>query len=171
MITFTVEAIKNGSTFMSRSRGSAPAAELVCKVESTRCPVKAAFIAKEAVSLSRISPTMMMSGSCRTSERSPLAKVKLMSGLTCVWLTRGIRYSIGSSIVEIFTSGVFRMSRTVYKVVVLPQPVGPVASTIPTGRLIARCTRSSASPEKPRVSSVKPFAFSGKSRSTAFSPS
>ncbi len=53
----------------------APGASLVCRVESTMWPVSAASIAIRAVSASRISPTMMMSGSARSIERSPVAKV------------------------------------------------------------------------------------------------
>lgn len=37
-------------------RGNTPAAELVCSVENTRCPVSAACTPRLAVSLSRISP-------------------------------------------------------------------------------------------------------------------
>ena len=40
-------------------------ASFVCSVENTRWPVSAAWTAFSAVSRSRISPTMMMSGSCR----------------------------------------------------------------------------------------------------------
>ncbi len=39
-----------------------------------------------AVSRSRISPTMMMSGSCRSSVRTPVAKSTPMPGCTCIWL-------------------------------------------------------------------------------------
>ena len=50
------ETSKNASTFISSKRGIAPEAELVCKVESTKCPVRAALIASDAVSLSRLQP-------------------------------------------------------------------------------------------------------------------
>src|SRR5207342_1851889 len=53
----------------------APAASFVCSVENTKWPVSAACTAISAVSASRISPTMITSGSWRTIERSPLAKV------------------------------------------------------------------------------------------------
>ena len=49
-------------------------------VDSTRCPVSEASEAMKAVSLSRISPIMMMSGSPRTRERSMEAKVSPISG-------------------------------------------------------------------------------------------
>ena len=75
IITFTVETIRKGSTSISISLGIAPAAELVCRVERTKCPVRAALTAILAVSPSRISPTMIISGSCLTKERNPAAKV------------------------------------------------------------------------------------------------
>ena len=104
IMVLTVETIRNGSTPMSIRRGM---------VESTRWPVKAALMASPAVSPSRISPTINMSGSWRRRERRPLAKVSPISGLTWVWLTRGIWYSIGSSTVEMLTSGLLRMSSMV----------------------------------------------------------
>ncbi len=58
------EATRNGSMPMSTSRVMAPGASLVWIVESTRWPVSAAWMAISAVSRSRISPTMMTSGSC-----------------------------------------------------------------------------------------------------------
>jgi len=48
------EVIRNGSTPMSMSRLTADGASLVCRVESTRCPVIDACMAIEAVSGSRI---------------------------------------------------------------------------------------------------------------------
>ena len=56
---------RKGSTPMSSRRGMAPAALLVCSVLNTRWPVREASMPMEVVSLSRISPTMMTSGSCR----------------------------------------------------------------------------------------------------------
>ncbi|MNY79667.1 hypothetical protein D3C86_2203940 [compost metagenome] len=53
----------NEGTPMLRRRVRVSAALLVCRVDITMCPVCAALIAIEAVSRSRISPTMMMSGS------------------------------------------------------------------------------------------------------------
>ena len=50
-------------------------------VESTRWPVSEAWIAISAVSLSRISPTMMTSGSWRRKARSALANVRPIFGL------------------------------------------------------------------------------------------
>ena len=59
----TLERSRNGSAPMSMVRVMAPAASFVWMVESTRWPVSEALIAISSVSLSRISPTMTMSGS------------------------------------------------------------------------------------------------------------
>ncbi len=56
-------ATRNGSMPMSTRRVRAATAELVCSVVSTRWPVSDAFRASSAVSVSRTSPTRMMSGS------------------------------------------------------------------------------------------------------------
>ena len=62
----------------------AAGASLVCSVDNTRWPVNAAWIAISAVSRSRISPTMMMSGSWRISVRMPLEKSTPMLCCTCI---------------------------------------------------------------------------------------
>ena len=85
-------------------RTIAPGASFVCSVVSTRWPVSAASIAMRAVSASRISPTMITSGSARRIERSPAAKVRPARRLTPIWLIPSRRYSTGSSIVMIFFS-------------------------------------------------------------------
>ena len=89
----------------SSMRVIAEGASFVCSVESTRWPVNAAWIAISAVSRSRTSPTMMMSGSCRMSVRMPLAKSTPRPGWTCIWLNDGSTISIGSSTLQTFTSG------------------------------------------------------------------
>jgi hypothetical protein len=43
----------------------------------------------------------------------------------------GIWYSTGSSMVMILSSGVAISESAAYSVVVLPEPVGPVTTTIP----------------------------------------
>src|SRR4030042_2807245 len=70
----TEEATRNGSTPISNNRVTVLEASLVCRVLRTRCPVKAALMEISAVSLSRISPTMIISGSWRRKERNTLAK-------------------------------------------------------------------------------------------------
>ena len=56
-------AMLKEATPMLRRRVNVSGAELVCKVERTIWPVCAALIAISAVSRSRISPTMTISGS------------------------------------------------------------------------------------------------------------
>ena len=97
---------------MSISRAAASGAPLACSVVSTRCPVSAASIAIWAVSTSRISPTMITSGSARTIARSPVAKVRPVFVFVWICLTPSISYSTGSSTVTIVRSGrVERASR------------------------------------------------------------
>ncbi len=70
----TVE-MRKGWMPRSMRRVTEVAASFVCSEEKTRCPVSAACTAFWAVSSSRISPTMMMSGSWRRIVRSAEAKV------------------------------------------------------------------------------------------------
>ena len=86
-----------------------------------------------AVSRSRISPTMMTSGSWRSTWRSALANVSPISGRTCIWLTPGTSYSIGSSIVMIRRSVELIWRRKALSEVLLPEPVGPVTRMMPFG--------------------------------------
>src|SRR5205807_2620774 len=79
-------------------------------------------MAMRAVSSSRISPTMMTSGSCRRNDRRPLAKVSPALGFTCTWFTPRSWYSTGSSIVMMLRSMLLSWLSIVYSVVVLPQP-------------------------------------------------
>ena len=116
---------------MSSSRVTVSGALLVCSVDITRWPVSDASMATLAVSSSRISPTMTTSGSARRKERSALAKVHSMRGLTCTWRRPDCVISIGSSAVQILRSGVFRWLSAECSVVVLPEPVGPTHSTMP----------------------------------------
>src|SRR5439155_395259 len=99
------EATRNGSTPMSTRRVTAPAASLVWTVENTRCPVSEAWMAISAVSRSRISPTMITSGSWRRKLRSPFANVRSIFGFTGVWEMPCSWYSTGSSMVMMFRSG------------------------------------------------------------------
>ena len=59
---------------MSIRRVMDSGAELVCRVENTRWPVSDASTPIDTVSLSRDSPTMMMSGSARKNARMMRAK-------------------------------------------------------------------------------------------------
>ena len=87
---------------MSASRVRALAAELVCRVLKTRCPVKLDLMATSAVSPSRISPIITTSGSCRSTLRRALWKLTLSAESTSTWATPEISYSIGSSMVMMF---------------------------------------------------------------------
>ena len=103
----TAEAIRKASIPILVRRVIAPGASLVCRVVSIMCPVSAASIAIRAVSPSRISPTITMSGSARRIERRPVAKSSPALRLTLIWLMPGSRYSTGSSIVMMFFSTSF----------------------------------------------------------------
>ena len=74
VIRITDEAMLNGATPMFIRRVRVDGASLVCSVDSTMWPVCAALIAMSAVSRSRISPTMMMSGSWRRNARSAVGE-------------------------------------------------------------------------------------------------
>ena len=114
----------NGAMPMFIRRVSVVGASLVCSVDSTMWPVCAALIAISPVSRSRISPTMMMSGSWRRKALSATAKVRPAFSLTLTWLMPGRLISAGSSAVEMLMPGWLRMLRQVYSDTVLPEPGG-----------------------------------------------
>lgn len=104
-------ATRNGSVPISVSRVSADGASLVCSVDSTRWPVRAASMEMTAVSLSRISPTSTTSGSLRRIDRRADANVRPARLFTCTWLMPPMRYSTGSSTVMTLILG-FATSRS-----------------------------------------------------------
>jgi len=59
----------------------------------------------DAVSSSRISPTMITSGSARRNARIAAAKSKPIFGMTCTWRRPYCVISTGSSAVQILRSG------------------------------------------------------------------
>ena len=118
---------------ISIRRVIADGASLVCNVDSTMCPVRAASMAICAVSWSRTSPMRTTSGSDRRIERSALAKFRPAFGLTCTWLMPSSRYSTGSSTVMTLISGRETAFSVAYSVVDFPDPVGPVTRIIPYG--------------------------------------
>ena len=126
-----------GKTSMTRSMVCARSC--VCRVAKTRWPVSAAVSATEMVSRSRISPTRMTSGSCRSTCLSAAPKL-CVSWPTSRWLTSErllpCMNSIGSSTVTMWSARV-RLTRSISaaSVVDLPEPVGPVTSTRPRGRV------------------------------------
>ncbi len=94
--------------------------------------------AASIVSMSRISPTSTMSGSCRSTYlRAPL-KLTVSEPISRWFTTQslcGCRYSIGSSIVMMWRRcSLLILSMIDASVVLLPEPVGPVTSTRPLGR-------------------------------------
>ena len=64
----------------------------------------------------------------------------------------------------------FKWPRMEYSVVVLPEPVGPVTSMMPSGRDSISCIVLSWSSDKPRPSSGTMPRLRSKIRSTKFSP-
>jgi hypothetical protein len=64
IMAVTEDAIKEEEIFMSTRRVMAAKLSLLCVVVNSICPVCKAFMAISAVAQSRISPTMMMFGSC-----------------------------------------------------------------------------------------------------------
>ena len=102
-----VSATRYGCTPISDRRATAPQAVLVWIVEKSRCPVSDDRTAISAVAPSRISPSMMMSGSCRRKVRSAAVNVRPISSLSCTWLTPSSVYSIGSSIVRMLSVRAF----------------------------------------------------------------
>ena len=109
----------------------------VCSVPNTKWPVSAAVIARRMVSRSRISPTRIASGSSRSADLSA-AENDSVIGPTSRWLIRhfldSCTNSIGSSTVRMWPYSVsFRKLTIAARVVDLPEPVGPVTSTMPRG--------------------------------------
>ena len=124
-----------------------------------------------AVSGSRISPTMTMSGSWRRIVRSPLAKLSPTRSLICTWLTPPIWYSTGSSRVTMLLSGRITEASPAYSEEVLPDPVGPVIRIRPWGSARARSTTTRSRSSRPTSARVLAFSVSLRSsRMTTVSP-
>ncbi len=166
----SADATRNGSIPISINLVIADGASLVCSVERTRCPVSADSTAIWAVSWSRISPTMITSGSARTIERRPAAKVRPTLGETCTWVRPTISYSTGSSTVMMFFSGVLSICRAAYSVVDFPEPVGPVTSTAPCVSRQALSKRSRSGTAMPSLSSSTTTDALSRTRITTPSP-
>jgi hypothetical protein len=73
---------------MFRKRPSTSTTLLAWTVVNTRWPVSADWMAICAVSGSRISPTMILSGSCRRIERRPRANVSPFFSLIGICVIR-----------------------------------------------------------------------------------
>ena len=155
---------------MSIRRVTALEASLVCSVASTRWPVSEAWMAICAVSKSRISPIMITSGSWRRMARRALAKVRSILALTWVCPTPASSYSMGSSTVMMLLWLASMRDSAAYSVVVLPEPVGPVTSTMPCGWAVRWVNRLSVSPCMPTASRLSLLSLLSSRRSTARSP-
>ncbi len=68
--------------------------------------------------------------------RKPFANVRPAGSLIWIWLIVGKTYSTGSSIVTTLMSSLLIALNVAYKVVVLPEPVGPAQITMPYGERI-----------------------------------
>ena len=145
-------------------------AELVCSVDNTKCPVMEAWSAVSAVFLSRISPNKITSGSCRKQLFNPSEKSYPFSLLIELWVIPSISYSTGFSSVMIFFSGVLICFNIAYRVVVFPDPVGPVVTINPSLYCKSLSTLSLLSFENPSCV-ISTFCFLGsKYRRTMLSP-
>ena len=119
----------------SRSRPIVEGAVAAWIVPKTRCPVSAACMAALNVSRSRISPTRMTSGSCRTACFSATSQ-SITSMPTSRWLMIDLSslnvYSIGSSMVTMCSRSRSLMYWSIEAIVVLlPDPVTPARMMIP----------------------------------------
>ena len=106
IIAVSAEPKRYLSTSISRSLSIVLSELLVWIVESTKWPVIDALTAILAVSSSRISPIIIMLGSCLKIERSVVLKSKPISLITCTWFKPFIFISTGSSTVIMFVCGV-----------------------------------------------------------------
>ncbi|MBA7701730.1 hypothetical protein ES703_110475 [subsurface metagenome] len=116
----------------------------MCSVLKTRWPVSAAVIVELVVSKSRISPTIMISGSCRNTCLRPNAKFgqsKPISRCSIILISFSNKYSTGSSNVTIrFLYFLFINPIIPASVVLLPEPVWPVTITNPLGMSVSSLT-------------------------------
>ncbi len=134
---------------MSRIRLMDCGASLVCRVVITMWPVSAAARAVSKVVRLRISPTTMISGSCRSAWTSAESKVSASSPTSRCSKKESLSskvYSMGSSMVMMcFRKLVLMKSSMAAMVVDLPEPVVPVMKMIPL-LLEAMVLRTSGSP-------------------------
>gem|GEM_PF-629116 len=139
-------------------------------VPNTKCHVKAASIANLAVSLSLISHTSIISGSCLKRVLRPLEKSYHISLLTWDWLIHSILYSTGSSSVDILCSIGLKLFSIAYNVVVFQDPVGPLTSTNPSLYFSALFISLRLSCKNPRLFIFKSLTSFLRSLITIFSP-
>ena len=84
IIPFRASANKYFSTSISINLSIVDRESLVWRVDNTKCPVILALIAMVAVSESRISPIIIILGSCLKIERRALANVNPISEFTWI---------------------------------------------------------------------------------------
>ena len=123
-----------------------------------------------AVSRSRISPTSTTLGSCRRIDRRAAAKVSPAFSWTCTCTIPAIRYSTGSSTVTMFTPSPLIRLIMEYRVVDLPDPVGPVTRMIPSWFSSSRWIAWLSPGFRPSESSDLTVARESRMRMTTFSP-
>src|SRR3954465_5257446 len=110
-------------------------ASTVCSVESTRWPVSAALRAVATVSSSRISPTRITSGSCRSTRR----RARLNDCVSCPtsrWLMIERLSRWRNSIAAPIVTMCFEWKRLIWSIIAasvddLPEPVVPVSRMMP----------------------------------------
>ncbi len=98
------------------------------------------------------------------------AKVRPIWDWTPTWLKSSHRFSMGSSTVLMFRSPFASRLSAAYRVVVFPDPVGPVTSRSPWGRARNPSRAARSSPATPRSESPFSCTRGSKMRSTTFSP-
>ena len=133
----------NGATPMFSKRVSVVGASLVCRVDITRWPVCAALIAMSAVSRSRISPTMITSGSWRRNDFNAAAERQACLVVDIDLIDAGqVDFSrildgrdVDARLIQNVQAGVQRHG-------LAAEPVGPVTRIIPYGRWMACIKRS-----------------------------
>ena len=89
---------------------------------------------------------------------------------TRTWLTPYMLYSTGSSAVMMFVSMSLTFAMHEYSVVVLPEPVGPVTSTMPYGFSTASIRSFSAFASMPNFARSSVRLPLSRIRNTTFSP-
>src|SRR5438874_8304561 len=91
-IKFTEVATRKGSMPIFIKRLMVEGASLVCNVESTKWPVRAAFTPISAVSKSRISPTRMILGKSRSEEHT--SELQSRRDLVCRLLLEKTKHTL-----------------------------------------------------------------------------
>ena len=99
IVDSTVALIMKTGTPISFRRVIVLGASFVWSVLNTMWPVREAWTAISAVSRSRISPTRILSGSCRRMARRQLANVLPIEASMGTWMIPSMSYSTGSSVV------------------------------------------------------------------------